>query len=126
MTVIVAISACDPASALAWTHAYSVDWDLWGKLSLFDEVIPQLYYSSFAAFQAEFEKTLSSVSPAARSSMVAIGLRVDGSGPPTPWSDVDDMLSACKKNNLGAALWYAHGILEIYPDEIKRQWTPSW
>lgn len=49
-------------------------------------------------------------------------LRCDGSGSPTPWADVQQMLSYSSSRGIGASVWYAHGVLELYPAEFNKEW----
>ena len=130
-------------------NTYNVDWNRWGELNYFDEVIPQLYRTSFASFQDAFEQTVSGTSAATQLRWSACGLRVDGSGDPTQWDDVSLMIKYCNTGGgsssafdtgesaaagsereggyevhpLGVSIWYAHGILELYPEEFKALWT---
>ena len=57
---------------------------------------------------------------------LAIGLRLDGSGAPTPWADLEQMLDAVADastpyggpGSVSPSIWYSRGILETYPDEL--------
>jgi len=52
----------------------------------------------------------------------AAGIRVDGSGAPTPWTDVNNMIWYSNINSRGCVVWYAHGIIELYPDHFEHVW----
>lgn len=116
--------------------SYSVDWKAWvskdlavGGRPLFDEVAVQLYTSSYDQFQAALQDTLNglygpgNVSETSELCTLAAGLRVVGSGDPTPWSELKLQLDLVRDSStphgpLCLCLWYSRGILETYPAEF--------
>lgn len=101
---------------------YQADWNLWGSNRWFDEVLPQLYRSDYASYKSIFDETLRSISATTRSYFLAAGVRVDGTGSPTPWPDVNSMIQYSKANGVGNSIWYARGILELYPQYFGTTW----
>lgn len=102
---------------------YNVDWNKWGEQNQYDEVVPQIYRTTFSAFQTEFSSYPTLLSNSTIEKWVASGIRVDGSGEPTPWADVSAMIQMCELYGQGASVWYAHGILEIYPNQFVALWA---
>ena len=101
---------------------YNVDWNAWGSDNQYDEVIPQIYRTTFESFQSEFSSYSSILSADTADKWIASGIRVDGSGAPTPWSDVSEMIDLCEQAGQGASVWYSHGILDLYPEEFTALW----
>jgi uncharacterized lipoprotein YddW (UPF0748 family) len=97
-------------------NSYNVDWNTWGSLNLFDEVIPQLYRSSFQSFKRLFDETLKGISSTTRKYFKASGIRVDGSGDPTPLNDVKKSIEYSESYLIGTSIWYCKDIVELYPD----------
>jgi len=77
---------------------YNVDWVKWGNMGIYSEVAPQLYRSDYASFQKELDYTLKNTPSSLHTYMLA-GLRCNGSGPNTPWSELDKMLNETKSKN---------------------------
>jgi len=120
--------------------SFNVDWRSWGTSTmtsgaLLDEIVPQPYRDNYPAFAEVFNDTLQSLYPESNNdsdpfvSTQGIGLRVDGSGSPTPWTDLDAMLEDCATprpgiaaSGLSSSLWYSHGALELYPSELRAYW----
>ena len=97
-------------------NSYSVDWNKWGTDSLYDEVIPQLYRSTFQDYELVFNQTMKGVSSRTNQLWTASGVRLNGSGEPTPESDLQQMMTYSEKNGKNNVIWYAEGIIDIYPD----------
>ena len=120
--------------------SFNVDWQSWGTSTmnsgaLFDEIVPQLYRDNYPAFAEVFNNTLQSLYLESDTdadpfvSTLGIGLRVDGSSGPTPWTDLEAMLGDCATprpdiavSGLSLSLWYSHGALEVYPFELEKYW----
>mmetsp|Transcript_49142 Transcript_49142/g.63093 ORF Transcript_49142/g.63093 Transcript_49142/m.63093 type:complete len:320 (+) Transcript_49142:91-1050(+) len=103
-------------------NTYNVDWNLWGNLSYFDELIPQLYYTSFKSFKSEYDYTMQTLTDLSMNKWIASGIRVDGTGASTEWNEVNNMIEYCNTYNQGAIVWYTKGILETYPAEFQNIW----
>lgn len=101
---------------------YCVDWDLWGQQNLYDEVIPQLYRSDIDSYTAIFQDTVASISPITKSLFIASGIRLDGSGSPTPQVDLMQMIEYTKDQGVGNSIWYGRGIIETYPNIFMSEW----
>ena len=102
--------------------SYSVDWKRWAERALFDEFVPQLYRASFADFAPLLNATLTALAaggvPLAHEH-IAIGLRADGSGTPTPWGALDEMLTDVERTHgLSPSVWYSQAAIELYPTEL--------
>lgn len=102
---------------------YQVYWDEWGLLNYYDEVIPQIYRTTYEAFKTEFDYTQQYLSSSTKKKWTASGLRLDGSGSNTPWADVNNMLWYSNVNMKGNVVWYSHGIIELYPSEFVHVWA---
>jgi uncharacterized lipoprotein YddW (UPF0748 family) len=122
-TTLPIVLSLSPCTLDCSKNPYQVYWDEWGSLNYFDEVIPQLYRSTYSAFKTEFDYTEQSLSSATKEKWIASGVRVDGSGAPTPWEDVNNTLSYSNANMKGNVVWYSHGIIELYPSEFAMVWT---
>ena len=118
---ITTILSLSPAT-IDSSKSYNVDWNYWGQLGYFKEVIPQLYRSTYDSFKSEFDYTISYLNSAIKTMWIASGIRADGSGSPTSWADINNMILYCNINNMGASMWYAHGILELYPSQFLNIW----
>eukprot|EP00002_Diphylleia_rotans_P013844 TRINITY_DN2695_c0_g1_i1.p1 TRINITY_DN2695_c0_g1~~TRINITY_DN2695_c0_g1_i1.p1 ORF type:complete len:378 (-),score=47.83 TRINITY_DN2695_c0_g1_i1:291-1424(-) len=103
-------------------NTYQADWNAWGSQRYYDEVLPQLYRSDYASYKSIFDETIRSISSTTRSLFLAAGVRVDGSGSPTPWNDVNSMIQYSKQNGVGNSIWYARGILDLYPQYFGTTW----
>ena len=109
-----------PAPAGFALQHFNVDWPSWGAEGLFDEVVPQLYTAASAAFAEELR---AAVAAAPRNLSFVAGIRVDGSGQPTAWAEVSRMLDLAVESQVGAAVWYSDGVLNLYPEEFKAKWA---
>jgi len=118
-TTVLSLSPCTLACA---ADPYNVLWDSWGSLNYYDEVIPQLYRSTYESFKSEFDYTDATLSSSTNQKWTSSGIRVDGSAP-TPWADVNNMLWYSNAKMKGSVVWYAHGIIEIYPSEFVNVWS---
>lgn len=102
----------------------NVGWVSWAEQGLFAEYVPQLYSSSSASFSQALAYTKSMIPSSAFANLVA-GVRVDGSGSPTAWEEVDKMLDEASSQGVGASVWYADGITNLYPDEFAAKWSKA-
>lgn len=120
-------------------NSFNVDWRSWGVDSstgggpLFDEIVPQLYRSTYTSFASLLNETLDNIYPEVRSrrdeatdafvATLAIGLRLDGTGAPTAWDELKLMLDDVEnKSCLSPSLWYSQGAIELYPTQIQAYW----
>lgn len=100
----------------------NVDWALWSASPAtipFSTYYPQIYRSTFKAFQTEYQATMKRVKGVG--SRWLPGLRVAGAGNPTPWNEVKSMLTATEKKG-GAVVWYAAGITQMYAQQFCQTW----
>jgi uncharacterized lipoprotein YddW (UPF0748 family) len=111
-----------PATLSTALGTYNVDWNKWGQNNYYDEVIPQIYRSTYDSFKSEFDYTMKTIGSTTKSKFNAAGIRVDGSGSPTPWAEVNNMIWYSNANARGGSVWYAHGIIELYPSNFKNIW----
>jgi len=121
-TVPGAVMSLSPATLSVALSTYNVDWNKWGQNNYYDEVIPQIYRTTYDSFKTEFDYTTKNLGSTTKAKWTAAGIRVDGSGSPTPWADVNNMIWYSNANIKGAAVWYAHGIIELYPSNFKNIW----
>jgi uncharacterized lipoprotein YddW (UPF0748 family) len=109
---------------IEFSHLVNVMWDQWIKdEGYFDEYIAQLYTASFLQFQELYLNTLSQL-PKNKTSIVGIGVRVNGSGQITAWPQAQQMIlfMETKSNSLGICVWYVNSILDIYQKEFMLLW----
>lgn len=118
------VRSLSPAPLDFAANTLNVDWSAWASRGLFAELVPQLYYSAQSSFQSQLQKTKATISSAAYANLL-VGVRVDGSGAPTAWSEAEQMLKTLDSEGLGAVIWYANGIINLYPDEFQQRWGPS-
>ena len=109
-----------PAPAAFALQHYNVDWPSWAQEGLFDEVVPQLYTAASATFEDELHEAVATVP---RALDFVAGIRADGSGQPTPWTELSRMLDIAVASQVGAAVWFTDGILNLYPEEFKAKWS---
>uniref|UniRef100_A0A7S3ALU9 Uncharacterized protein n=1 Tax=Haptolina ericina TaxID=156174 RepID=A0A7S3ALU9_9EUKA len=109
-----------PAPAAFALDHFRVDWLGWARDGLFTEFVPQLYTPSSATFGQELREAMSAMPP--NSTNLIAGVRVDGSGDPTAWTEVSRMLDLAAASDVGVAVWYADGILNLYPHEFQERW----
>jgi len=106
------------------TSSLNVGWDAWAKQGLFAEFAPQLYTASSTSFTSALAYTKSKI-PSAAFAKLVVGVRVDGSGSPTTWAEVDKMLDTASSEGVGVCAWYANGITNLYPDQFAAKWSAS-
>ncbi|XP_077866349.1 uncharacterized protein LOC144341586 [Saccoglossus kowalevskii] len=108
-------------ATMDWSRDYSnVDWEKWYNDDLgFFEYIPQLYYDNYNSFNHELTDTINRVGK----DWLLTGVRVNGSGPDTPWAEVEKMLDRCEVENIAYVIWYSEGIIETYPDQFANYWA---
>jgi len=112
-----------PSPAAFAQQKFHVNWLSWAAQGLFEEFVPQLYTESATAFEDALHVTLNEMP--LHSPPVVAGIRVDGSGDPTSWTEVSRMLDVTASANAtkGVAIWYADGICKLYPSSFKAKWA---
>ena len=97
------------------------DWLKWANapgMTGFAEFAPQLYRTSYSSFASELGKVERGLAraPAARAALVA-GLRCNGSGAPTDWNDLAQMLARSRQDGVGISVWYSVCVTATYADK---------
>ena len=97
------------------------DWLKWANapgMTGFAEFAPQLYRTSYSSFASELGKVESGLAraPAARAALIA-GLRCNGSGAPTDWNDLAQMLARSRQDGVGISVWYSVCVTATYADK---------
>ncbi|XP_070539376.1 uncharacterized protein [Ptychodera flava] len=107
-------------SPMDWSRDNNnVDWEQWYKDDIgFFEYVPQLYYTTYSAFSSELTKTINRLGK----DWLLSGIRVNGSGAPTAWSEVVQMLDRCHAEGIAYSIWYSEGVLDTYPSQFKNYW----
>ena len=121
----VPILSLSPSTLSQAMQSYNVDWNLWGDQNLYDEVIPQLYRSDYQSFKSVFDQTMKQISGVTMSYFTSSGIRVDGSGDVTPWDDVNQSIEYAASFGVSPCIWYAHGIVEVYPEQFTQLWDQA-
>ena len=101
---------------------YSVDWLRWAKTGAggFVEFVPQLYTRDASEFEWHLDATIAEL-PA--STVLLSGVRVEGTGEPTQWREVDRMLTVAKDRRVGVGVWYMAGVLDRYNGQFRERWA---
>jgi autotransporter-associated beta strand protein len=96
-----------PSTASFSASNYCADWSQW--LTKTDEVLPQVYRSTIASFNAEWPGQITA-SGTNRGELGA-GLRLLGTGSATPWNDLEQQIDQTRADNaVGHSIWYSEGI----------------
>ena len=118
------------------TYSYSyntlnIDYIHFMKEQYFTDYVPQLYYSSYSTFETNLQDLINTMYNDLGSSFaqfiynneLEIGIRVDGSGGTTTWTNVNNMIYYTQNTkHLGAVIWYCDGILNLYYSQFKNIW----
>ncbi len=103
--VIVSLS---PSVASFSAANYCTDWTDYAAAGLFDEIVPQVYRSTYGSFATEWTNQINAVGGAGE---LAAGLRLLGSGAATPWADLEQMIDDSRADGpLGHSIWYSEGV----------------
>jgi len=110
-------------SPLAFAQSsLNVYWDTWAQEGIFQEFVPQLYTASFSSFDYALGLVAGQVPPSVYREGLLVGIRLDGTGAPTSWPNVEKMIDATEAAGLGAVIWYSRGILELYSSQFQQKW----
>lgn len=103
--VIVSLS---PSVASFSAANYCTSWPDYIAAGLFDEVVPQVYRSTYASFASEWTNQINAVGG---TDLMAAGVRLLGSGAATPWADLEQMLDRSRDTNaFGHSIWFSEGV----------------
>jgi autotransporter-associated beta strand protein len=103
--VIVSLS---PSVAGFSAANYCTDWSDYAAAGLFDEIVPQVYRSSYGSFASEWPNQITAAGGVAK---LGSGLRLLGSGAATPWADLEKMINDSRDDGaLGHSIWYSEGV----------------
>lgn len=100
--------------------SYCVDWPTWRANGMFDELIPQVYRSTAANFDASWDGTGSITTGGQvqffgnRRGDFAAGISINNSaGAPYPWSELQPMADQVRSTTdvAGHVWWYSAGVL---------------
>ncbi|XP_035675377.1 uncharacterized protein LOC118415119 isoform X3 [Branchiostoma floridae] len=94
-------------------NGYNVDWVSWVKEDIgFHEYVPQIYRDNAPAFNLELDRVMLEVGK----TKLVIGLRCNGSGAPTAYSELSQMLGRCETEGVGYSIWYSQCFTQLYTD----------
>jgi len=99
----------------------NVDWPKMLESKFFTDVAPQYYTTTFSVFKAKIEENEKYLTQEMKE-MLILGVRVNGSGPLTEWTEIEKMLNFAKEKKYGICIWYSKGIVFDYPNEFKNYW----
>jgi autotransporter-associated beta strand protein len=111
-----AIRAADPEVVVSLSPSvasfsaanYLTTWPDYMAAGLLDEVVPQVYRSTYSSFASEWVNQINAVGGTEE---MAGGLRLLGSGAATSWSDLEQMINDTREDNaLGHSIWYSEGV----------------
>jgi autotransporter-associated beta strand protein len=96
-----------PSVIATSSASYCANWSTW--LGKTDEVLPQVYRSTIASFNADWPGQITA-SGTSRPELGA-GLRLLGTGSATPWSDLQQQIDRTRTDGaLGHGIWYSEGV----------------
>ncbi len=96
-----------PSTASFSAANYCADWPKW--LASTDEVLPQVYRSTYSSFATDWAAQITA-SGTNRPELGA-GLRLLGTGSATPWNDLRQQIDKTRADNaLGHSIWYSEGV----------------
>lgn len=90
---------------------YNVDWKAYSNWGLFSEYAPQLYTTTITDFRAKLDQALKDI-PGGDDQYLVAGLRCEGAGKPTEWSELKQMIAFAKEKKVGISIWYGRCLLE--------------
>jgi len=103
-SVIVSLS---PSTASFSAANYCADWPKW--LPSTDEVLPQVYRSTYASFATDWAAQITA--SGTHKPELAAGLRLLGTGSATPWNDLQQQIDKTRTDGaLGHSIWYSEGV----------------
>jgi autotransporter-associated beta strand protein len=103
-SVVVSLS---PSTASFSAANYCADWSKW--LTTTDEVLPQVYRSTYSSFATDWAAQITA-SGTSRPELGS-GLRLLGTGSATPWTDLQQQLDRTRTDGaLGHSIWYSEGV----------------
>ncbi len=97
---------------------FNADWPAWVDDGIFDEYVPQVYRSSIGSFNSVIDAQVAPFEPGELDKLV-VGIRVNGSGPNTPYADVEQMIERSRTEGAaGHSLWYSAGVRDDYATQL--------
>jgi autotransporter-associated beta strand protein len=103
--VIVSLS---PSPANFSAANFCTKWSDYAAAGLFDEIVPQVYRSTYGSFSSEWNNQIGAAGGAAD---LGAGLRLLGSGAATPWADLEQKINESRADGaLGHSIWYSEGV----------------
>ena len=103
-SVVVSLS---PSTASFSASNYCADWPKW--LGSTDEVLPQVYRSTYGSFATDWAAQITA--SGSNRPELAAGLRLLGTGSATPWNDLRQQIDKTRTDNaLGHSIWYSEGV----------------
>ncbi len=110
---------------------YLLEWPLWARwppAARWDEVVPQAYRTSYAAFEATWQEQTQALrsTGAYRPQELLAGIRIVGEGAPSSWQQLrDSMLLPRRLQQAGHVLWFSRGVLDLYASELQQFYASS-
>lgn len=100
------------------TTNYNANWPAWEAAGLFDEYAIQAYRNSLSAYNSILGAQAAPFKPDDLEKLV-IGLRINGSGDPTPYADLEAMIDRARNEGAaGHSLWYGAGVRDLYRSQL--------
>jgi autotransporter-associated beta strand protein len=96
-----------PSTASFSAANYCADWPKW--LGSSDEVLPQVYRSTYSSFATDWAAQITATGT--NRPELAAGLRLLGTGSATPWVELQQQIDKTRTDNaLGHSIWYSEGV----------------
>jgi uncharacterized lipoprotein YddW (UPF0748 family) len=108
-----------------WSYEhYLLDWPQWAKWTSparWDELIPQAYRHSYAAFEHTWLAQVAALKAAGayRPKELVAGLRLVGEGADSTWAQLRDSMALVRAQGQGGHVhWFSRGVLDVFADEL--------
>jgi uncharacterized lipoprotein YddW (UPF0748 family) len=118
-----------------WSYDnYLLNWPQWANWPAhlrFDELVPQAYRTTYAAFEAIWLEQTQALQAAAdetkglagargyRPQELVAGVRINGAGDESSWPQLRDSMALVRKLGQGGhVLWFSRGVLDLHADAL--------
>ncbi|MEN1678663.1 MAG: family 10 glycosylhydrolase [Planctomycetota bacterium] len=98
---------------------FNAPWPEWQNDGLFDEYAVQVYRSNFNDFNSALTGQRNQFASSERAEEFVVGLRGNGSGANTPYSELERMLDRSRQvGAAGHAIFFSQAVRDDYPDQL--------
>ncbi len=115
-----------------WSYEhYLLEWPQWARwpaAARWDEFVPQVYRSSYGAFESTLLQQVAALREAGayRPGDLVAGIRIVGEGADSSWAQLRDSITLARREGQGGhVLWFSRGVLDIYAKELAALYAAS-